>query len=341
MITRALRLLPPEAAHNFTVRALQALPIPPRKPDPRLQVHVWGKTFDSPLGLAAGFDKQGQVMGAMLNLGLGFVEVGSVTPQPQPGNPKPRVFRAPAQRAVINRYGFNSDGHRLVHGRLSKWRRANPNAPLGINLGMNKGEADPLSAYQRGIETFEGLATYLVVNLSSPNTAGLRDQQTAGLQELIQALRATRQDPSVPLLIKVAPDLQPEQIELIAHTAMAEKLDGLIVSNTTLDRPSTLPANLRDEAGGLSGAPLRDKAQAALAQFYAHTQGALPLIGVGGISNGADALSRIQAGADLLQVYTGLMYGGMGLINDVERALLTHMEAEGVTRLTALRKTPA
>ena len=324
MMHRLARLLPPEPAHHLTLAALKTLPVRKRPVDPRLKTDVWGHSFASPLGMAAGFDKQGQAMDALLRLGFGFTEVGSITPHPQPGNERPRVFRAPAIGGVINRYGFNSDGHDLVAARLRVWRHDNPTAALGVNLGMNKDCQDPLGAYVAGIERFEDLATYLVVNLSSPNTAGLRDQQTTGLRDLVEGLqRARRFD--VPLLLKVAPDLMPQQIETIAGTALDAGLDGLIISNTTLDRPFGLPQSLQTQAGGLSGAPLTAKALACLKAFYGYTQGRIPLVGVGGISSGADAVARLKAGADLLQVYTALLYKGLGLIEEIHRAILAEM----------------
>ena len=340
MRTRLLRLLPPEPAHTLSIRALQlGLGGRAAAPDPRLRVRLWGQDFASPLGLAAGFDKQGQVMTPLLNLGLGFVEVGTITPHPQPGNPRPRVFRAPAHQAVINRYGFNSHGHGAVLARLAAWRQANPDAPLGINLGMNKGEDKPIAAYVQGIRTFEQLATYLVINLSSPNTAGLRDQQTQGLADLIKALKDAQSLP-VPLLLKIAPDLQEEDLAAMAEVMLAEQLDGLIVSNTTLARPASLPAKFAAQTGGLSGAPLTDKALATLKTMARLLDRRIPLIGVGGIMSGADAVARLRAGADLLQTYTGLMYSGPALIAEIHEAILAAMDAAGVQSPQDLKDVP-
>ncbi len=327
---RLLTLLPPETAHKASLWALQrglggrGLP-----PDPRLGTHLWGQHFPSPLGMAAGFDKDGQVMAPLLRLGFGFVEVGTVTPAPQPGNARPRVFRAPAHGAVINRYGFNSAGHAQVLTRLRAWRAQNPTAVLGVNLGMNKAEPEPLRAYVEGIKCMEAVASYLVINLSSPNTQGLRDQQTQGLAALIQGMKAAQSQP-IPLLAKVAPDLTQAQIEALAATALAEGLDGLIVANTTLDRPEDLPARFRVQAGGLSGAPLKAKALATLRAFYTILQGHLPLIGVGGIMTGADAVARLRAGADLVQGYTGFTYRGPALIEETHQAILAALDAEGL-----------
>ena len=339
--TPLLRLLPPEPAHNLTINLLKTGLVPgSAEVDPRLATQVWGQTFRSPLGLAAGFDKQAEVMSPMLGLGFGFVEVGTLTPEPQPGNPKPRVFRAPGQKAVINRYGFNSVGQEAALPRLKKWRETHPTAALGINLGMNKGETDPLSAYKTGVRRFEELATYLVINLSSPNTQGLRDQQTQGLSDLIKGLKDSQSRP-VPLLLKVAPDLDAAQIELIVKAALDQGLDGLIVSNTTLDRPDSLPTNLQTEAGGLSGAPLTSKALKTLRQFSAQIAGRMPLIGVGGIMTGQDAVDRLRAGADLLQVYTGLMYRGPALIREIHKTILDAMETSGAQSPAELKGTAA
>ncbi len=337
---RLLALLPPETAHQASLWALQSgLGGRGARPDPRLGTRLWGQSFPSPLGMAAGFDKDGQVIAPLLRLGFGFVEVGTVTPEPQPGNPRPRVFRAPAHRAVVNRYGFNSAGHAEVLAHLRAWRAQNPQGILGVNLGMNRAEPDPLRAYVAGIKCMEAVASYLVVNLSSPNTQGLRDQQTQGLAALIQGMKAAQSRP-VPLLAKVAPDLSQAQIETIATTALAEGLDGLIVANTTLDRPDDLPARFRAQAGGLSGAPLRAKALATLRAFYAILQGRLPLIGVGGILNGADAVARLRVGADLIQGYTGFTYRGTALIEETHRAIRAALDAEGLASPADLKGRP-
>ena len=340
MKTRLLRLLPPEPAHGLTLQGLNLGLAGPRvRPVASLRTSLWGLDSPSPLGLAAGFDKDGAAITPLLELGLGFVEVGTITPKPQPGNPKPRVFRAPRQRAVINRYGFNSLGHERVYRRLAKWRAMNPEAILGINLGMNKGETDPLRAYLAGVRLFESLASYLVINLSSPNTAGLRDQQTAGLSDLIKAMQDVRHGTS-PLLLKLAPDLDGRQIDQIAKTAADQDLDGLILGNTTLDRPSSLPLAFAQEAGGLSGAPLTAKALRVLQAFSDRLQGRVPLIGVGGIMSGEDAVRRLKAGADLMQIYTGLLYRGPGLIREIYRAMAAAMAVAGVDSPQDLKGSP-
>ena len=340
MRTRLLRLLPPEPAHKLTLGALKlGLGGRGAQPAASLSTSLWGLNFSSPLGLAAGFDKDGEVMSPMLNLGFGFVEVGTITPEPQLGNAKPRIFRAPEQRSVINRYGFNSLGHASALDRLTKWREANPTALLGVNVGMNKGDTAPLKAYLKGLSLFEEVASYLVVNLSSPNTPGLRDQQTAGLGDLIKTLHDSRQS-ATPILVKIAPDLDEEQIDHVTKTALGQQLDGLIVSNTTLDRPDTLPAQLRQEAGGLSGALLTQKALKAMQAFSSRIEGQIPLIGVGGLMSGDDAVRRLKAGADLLQVYTGLIYRGPGLIRDIHEAIVAAMAEAKVSSPQELKGLP-
>ena len=333
-----LQFLSPETAHRIAVRALRyGLAGQARSIDRCLAVDLWGYRFPSPLGIAAGFDKQGQVVEPLLRLGFGFVEVGTLTPRPQAGNAKPRVFRAPAHRAIINRYGFNSDGYARVLSRLTAWRHKNPRGLLGVNLGINKGDTDPVKAYIKGIQVFENLATYLVVNLSSPNTEGLRDQQTQGLPRLIEGLQTARTLP-VPLLLKVAPDLQENQVTFISDVAKAYALDGLIVSNTTLDRPDYLPTTFRKQAGGLSGAPLRQKSLFVLKQFAQRLEGQVPLIGVGGIMSGSDAVARLRAGADLLQVYTGFVYSGPEFIDEIYEAIVTAMCKVGATSPQRLKE---
>ena len=332
-----LSMLNPEPAHQASIWALKyGLGGHAAAPDPRISMKIWGQTFPSPFGMAAGFDKQGQVMSPLLNLGLGFVEVGTITPNPQSGNPRPRVFRAPKQQAVINRYGFNSSGHDVVYARLAAWRTKNPEAALGVNLGMNKTEKNPLHAYISGIKLFEGLASYLVINLSSPNTKGLRDQQTEGLRDLIRGIKDA-QTQGTPLLAKVAPDLDDDQIKFISQVAMEEEIDGLIISNTTLDRPENLPKKFSAQRGGLSGAPLKNKALLTLKRFYSETSEQIPLVGVGGIMSGLDAVERIKAGATLIQSYTGIAFQGPDLIQEVNVAILKAMQQAGVTEVAKLR----
>jgi dihydroorotate dehydrogenase len=329
-----LGLIDPETAHRLTVRAL-ALGLGPRQDapdDPILACRLWGRDFANPLGIAAGFDKQGEAPAALFALGFGFVEIGSVTPKPQPGNPKPRVFRLTEDGSVINRYGFNSDGHDAVKARLVRYRERAPRpaGPLGVNLGKNKDSADAAADYAAGAAAFAGLADYLVVNVSSPNTPELRALQgRAELVGLLERVRAALPTPAPPLLLKIAPDLTEEDRRDIAATALDLALDGLIVSNTTIQRPPGLESRYRGEAGGLSGRPLAPLALAALGAMYRLTEGRIPLIGVGGVASGADAYRRIRAGASLVQLYTALVFDGPGLVGRIKRELAARLRADG------------
>jgi len=318
LATAVLRLLPPETAHHLALRAV-ALGLGPRRSAerPRLAQTLWGRRFPNPLGLAAGLDKDAVAPAGFLAAGFGFVEVGTLTPKAQTGNPQPRLFRLTEDAALINRMGFNNRGHAEARERLAARDRST--GILGINIGKNKDQTDAIADYVAGVATFGPLADYLTVNVSSPNTPGLRALQAkAPLIELVDAVKAARDglglaDPP-PILVKVAPDLSGEERKAIAEVALEHRLDGLIVSNTTISRPDSLKSAHRGEVGGLSGRPLRDLALAALADFHRLTQGKLPLIGVGGIESGADAYRRIRAGASLVQVYSALIYQGPGLV---------------------------
>lgn len=332
-----LHALPPETAHRLTLRALRAGlgPVDRTPDDPALAVDLWGLHFANPVGLAAGFDKDGEAPDALLDLGFGFVELGSLTPRPQPGNPRPRLFRLPAQRAVINRLGFNNGGQDGAARRLAN--RARPGrGPVGINLGKNKDSTDAAADYRAGVRALGPLADYLVVNVSSPNTPGLRALQgRAPLAELLTAVLAARRElaeagqGSPPLLLKIAPDLTEEDRADIAAVALELGLDGLIVSNTTIARPPGLPADLARETGGLSGAPLLAPSTEVLRAMARLTGGRIPLIGVGGIASGADAYAKIRAGASLVQLYTALIYDGPALIGRIKRDLAALLKADG------------
>jgi dihydroorotate dehydrogenase len=339
LITRLLRLLAPETAHRVTIRALAAgLGFHASGPeDPILETRLWGRRFPNPIGMAAGFDKNAEAYRAVLRLGFGFAEIGSVTPRPQAGNPKPRLFRLTEDRAVINRMGFNNDGVEAVARRLSD--RGHLPGPLGVNLGKNKDSADAAADYVQGVQALARYADYLVVNVSSPNTPGLRALQgREPLAALIEAVKRARRDacPEAPppLLVKIAPDLQPEDKQDIAAVALASGLDGLIISNTTLARPASLRSPHRGEAGGLSGAPLFQPSTELLAEMYRLTQGRLPLVGVGGIASGADAYAKIRAGASLLQLYSALVYEGPGLVGRIKRELAQCLRRDGFSSLS-------
>lgn len=337
-----MRLLPPEAAHRLSVRAL-AWGLGPRNAgddDPILATRLWGIEFANPLGLAAGFDKSAEAMEGTLGLGFGFVEIGSVTPQPQPGNPKPRLFRLAADRAVINRMGFNNDGAAVVRDRLRRYRDrvAPPGAmmagPIGVNLGKNRDTLDAGSDYARGAAALGRLADYVVVNVSSPNTPGLRALQgRADLVALLRRVHDALPRSAPPLVLKIAPDLTEEDKSDVARVALEIDIDGLIVGNTTITRPSGLVSRHRDEVGGLSGRPLAPLAAQVLGDMYRLTEGRIPLVACGGVADGREAYARIRAGASLVQIYTALVYQGPGLLARIKRDLAASLKADGFQRL--------
>jgi dihydroorotate dehydrogenase len=342
-LARSLLLtLDPEHAHELTLRSLEAglYPRPSGPDDPRLAVRVWGLNFPNPVGIAAGFDKDARVPDAVLRLGCGYAEVGSITPEPQPGNARPRVFRLVPERAIINRLGFNSGGHRAA---LERLRRRPPTGIVGVNIGANKDSPDRTGDYVRGIETFYDVASYLAVNISSPNTPGLRDLQApAALDELLGRImevrqrRATSSGRRVPIVVKLAPDLAEEDVPLITERLLAHGADGIAVSNTTLTRPGLAGNPVAKEAGGLSGRPLFARSTAMLARVYRTTGGRVPLIGIGGIDSPEAALAKIEAGASLLQLYTGLVYEGPGLIGRIKDGLIAALEQTAATSLQSL-----
>jgi len=325
-----LRRLDPETAHRLTLQALRLGLGPSRAPapDPALAQTLWGLRFASPVGLAAGFDKDAEAFPALLRAGFGFVEVGTVTPRPQAGNPRPRLFRLPEDGAVINRMGFNNAGMDAAAARL---QNRDPGAGIvGINIGRNKDAADPIDDYRRCAARLAPLADYLVVNVSSPNTPGLREMQSREtLLELVAAVRSAAGDGKAPpLLVKIAPDLNDSEIAEICAFAEEARPDGLVVSNTTIARPTSLTGAARGQAGGLSGAPLFEPSTALLRDVYARTGGRVPLIGVGGIRDGATAYAKIRAGASLVQLYTALAYQGPALIARILEGLAAHLRAD-------------
>ncbi len=338
-----LHCLDAEAAHGLAIRALKCglAGKAPARPDPILATRLFGLEFSNPIGIAAGFDKHGEVPDQLLDLGFGFVEIGSVTPKPQPGNPRPRLFRLPADRAVINRMGFNSIGHAAVAENLARRQRSGQNRRgiVGVNLGRNKDSTDAVGDYTAGVRAFAALADYLVVNVSSPNTPGLRALQgREPLAELLNAVmaaltEAARDLPRRPaLLLKMAPDLTNADREDIAAVALQTGIDGIIATNTTIERPASLTDPNRGEAGGLSGAPLMDPSTTVLADMYRLTEGRLPLIGVGGIASAADAYAKIKAGASLVQFYSAMVYEGPGLAARIIQGLAELMRVEGAAK---------
>jgi dihydroorotate dehydrogenase len=331
-----LRRLPPEAAHRASLRGL-ALGLGPRAtaPDPpRLGTRLWGRFFPNPVGLAAGFDKNAEAPDALLAVGFGFVEIGAVTPRPQYGNPKPRLFRLDADAALVNRLGFNSEGLEAVVRRLKHRRRRAGGGPIGANIGRNRRTGDEIEDYVLCVKALAPLVDYLSVNISSPNTPGLRElQRKSAVERLMEALLAARaavmaHDPP-PLLLKISPDLDDEERGDLAQAALVSGVEGLIIANTTVTRPASLRSEDAHEPGGLSGKPLFAPSTALVAEMSRLTQGRLPIIGVGGISSGANAYAKIRAGASLVQFYTALVYDGPGLVVRIKAELDALLARDG------------
>lgn len=328
LLRPALFTLDPETAHGLTLAALAHLPAG-RGPafDPVLETRIAGLRFPSPIGLAAGFDKDARVWRQMLGFGFGFAEVGTLTPRPQQGNPKPRIFRLVEDRAVINRLGFNNGGLQAALPRLA------PNPRLGVNVGANKDSADRIADYVTGVTAVRDRAAWITLNISSPNTPGLRGLQGEALPELLAAAAEARGTDGPPLFLKVAPDLDDSQIDFIARTLIESRLQGLIISNTTLARPESLKSRHAGETGGLSGAPLMAPSTAVLAAFAQRIEGRLPLIGAGGIASADDAYAKIRAGASAVQLYSALVYEGPGLPARLAAGLAALLKREGFTRI--------
>lgn len=320
-----------EQAHRLTIRALSLKPAGrPAARDPMLAVAVAGLEFPNPVGLAAGFDKDAEVFRQMLGFGFGSVEVGTLTPRPQAGNPKPRLFRLVEDRAVINRMGFNNQGQAAALRRLERRPRR---GVVGVNVGANKDSADRVADYAAGVRAVLGVADYLTINISSPNTPGLRAlQDKSALDALLEAVMEAR-GAGPPLFLKVAPDLEPKEVDDIATVAIARRVDALIIGNTTVSRPM-LVSKHKQETGGLSGAPLKRLALARLRDFARASAGTLPLIACGGIESGKDAFDRIRAGASLVQLYSALVYEGPGLAARINAELRLLLRRGGFAHLT-------
>jgi dihydroorotate dehydrogenase len=337
-----LRWFDPEDAHRLAIQGLRLLPpMRPRPDDPKLAVRAFGLNFPNPVGMAAGFDKSAEVPDALLRLGFGFVEIGSVTPKPQSGNPRPRLFRLERDEAVVNRMGFNNDGTDAVLRRLAN--RAHLSGIVGVNVGANKDSLDRVDDYVKLIETFAPVASYFTVNVSSPNTPGLRNlQQAAALDDLlakvIDARERVRQNAGdSPVLLKIAPDLTLNELDDVVHIARSRRVDGMIVGNTTIARSSTLREQSRaKEQGGLSGRPLFRLSTRMVAETYVRAEGAFPLVGVGGIDSGGAALTKIRAGASLIQLYSSLIYKGLGLVDDIKRDLASTLLRTGRDSLSEI-----
>ncbi len=334
-------MLPAETAHNITLAALKFMPLSffsiySSPSSPQLKTTLWGRNFPNPIGLAAGFDKNAESLSGLFGLGFGFIEAGTVTVKPQTGNPRPRVFRNPENSAVINRMGFPNGGVAKFKDNLQKFlsKKPKPNGILGLNIGMNKDQTDPAKDYTALVRSLAPMADYLTINISSPNTPGLRNLQEKGpLTDLLTAVLAERKNSCgqypPPLLVKLAPDLTDEQLIDIAEVLLSLKIDGVILSNTTLSRPDHLPQSFREEKGGLSGAPLTEISNAVIRRFYALTKGQIPIIGVGGVKNGKDAYTKIRAGASLIQLYSNLIFQGPSLPSMINKELLDLLTQDG------------
>jgi dihydroorotate dehydrogenase len=337
-----LRMLDAENAHRLAIRGLRMLPYArPRPDDPKLAVRAFGLNFPNPVGIAAGFDKNAEVPDALLRLGFGFAEIGSVTPKPQSGNPRPRIFRLERDEAVINRLGFNNDGAEVVLRRLAA--RAQNGGIVGVNVGANKDSPDRTQDYVRLIETFAPVASYFTVNVSSPNTPGLRNlQQAAELDDLLARVidareRVRKNAGDSPVLLKIAPDLSLADLDDVVHVARSRGVDGMIVANTTIGRPSTLREQARSkEQGGLSGRPLFRLSTRMVAETFVRVEGAFPLIGAGGIDSGGAALTKIRAGASLIQLYSALVYKGVGLVDSIKADLSSTLLRTGRDSLSEI-----
>ena len=340
MGTAGMRMLPAERAHKTTIKALKAGlgPSAAKTPLPELVTEVGGLTLPNPVGLAAGFDKDCEVPDAMLAAGFGFVECGTVTPRPQLGNPKPRLFRLTEDQAVINRMGFNNGGLEVFKSRLVK--RQNKNGIIGANLGANKDSTDRVGDYVAGLKAIWGLSDYFTINISSPNTPGLRDlQNEQAMDELLGRLTEARAEltgdkSGYPMFLKVAPDVDMGEIERIVSQACTYGMNAIIVSNTTIARPDTLRSAHKGEGGGLSGAPLFEPSTEVLKEFYAAAAGKIDLIGVGGISNGAQAYAKIRAGAKAVQLYSALVFKGPGLVTEINQDLIARLKADGFNSIS-------
>ncbi|KZC15010.1 PREDICTED: dihydroorotate dehydrogenase (quinone), mitochondrial [Dufourea novaeangliae] len=335
-----IQLVDPEFAHVAAVKILQwGLLGKQNAEDPSsLGINVLGLQFKNPLGMAAGFDKQGEAVEGLHRIGFSFVEIGSITPKPQPGNPKPRVFRLVEDSAVVNRYGFNSEGHDIVWHRLRKLKdNKNFHGIIGVNLGKNKTSEDAAQDYVEGIKKFSDVADYFVINVSSPNTPGLRSlQNKKDLEQLLMKINEVRQsiESRQPLLLKLAPDLSDSEKQDVADVILKKKtkVDGLILCNTTITR-NNLTSSLKEETGGLSGAPLTDVSTAMISDMYKRTHGTVPIIGVGGIFTGADAYDKIKAGASLVQLYTSFAYRGPPVIGKIKRELNEMLKRDGLASI--------
>ena len=340
---KILKFLPPELAHSFSIQVLKYINLKyDNINDPILSQHILGLDFPNPIGLAAGFDKNAEVISSMFSLGFGFIEVGTITPLPQNGNPKPRVFRLEEDKGIINSLGFNNKGILKAKKNLIKFKSSsNKNRIVGVNLGINKNSTDSINDYLFGIESFCNLANYITINISSPNTVGLRDLQLRGkIENLIKQVVLKREKidslTKIPIFIKISPDLNDDQLRDIALISLANNIDGLIITNTTINRPNNLLSKNKNFKGGLSGKPLFQASNKILKKMYNLTNGQIILIGVGGISSGSDCYEKIKSGASLIQLYSALTFSGPSLISKIKKELVDLIKTDGYKNITDL-----
>ena len=333
---KIIRKFPPEISHNITLRLLQLSFRQKRILDnPILYQHIFGYDFSNPIGMAAGFDKNVEVVAPLLNLGFGFVEAGTITPEPQYGNNKPRIFRLSEDSSIINHLGFNNKGAEYAAKKLKKLNlNSLSKGIVGINIGKNKNSSNYIDDYSYCLEKLGPLAHYVTINVSSPNTPGLRDIQNRGqIEKLVEELKIKKNKlptlENVPIFFKISPDLNEEQIRDIALMSLANNVDGLVLSNSTLDRPKTLISDFKNEIGGLSGKPLFLKSTLILKKMYKLTNGQIPLIGVGGVSNGLECYEKIKSGASLVQLYSALTYEGPSIIIKILSELINLLKTDG------------
>lgn len=344
MLWKLAYLLQPETAHQLAIGLLRRYPrfmsrlmTRPIDNHPALSQKLWGIDFANPIGLAAGFDKNAEIVPAMMQMGFGFIEVGTLTPRAQAGNDKPRLFRLSRDRAIINRLGFNNQGQQRAHRRLEMLYNQPKKSIIGVNIGKNKDTDDAIADYVLGWQQMADVADYITVNISSPNTAGLRElQQYKQLQNLLEALGnvRTKHQKKIPLFVKIAPDLGQEQIKDIVELSLTYQVNGLIISNTTIERFDSMKSYHMQQTGGLSGQPLFQKSTAVLAKFYRLTEGRIPLIGVGGVASAEQAYQKIRAGANLIQLYTALIYSGFKLVHEIHRQLPRLLAKDGYNHIS-------
>ena len=340
---KILKFLPPELAHSFSIQVLKYINLKYDSiNDPILSQHILGLDFPNPIGLAAGFDKNAEVISSMFSLGFGFIEVGTITPLPQNGNPKPRVFRLEEDKGIINSLGFNNKGILKAKKNLIKLKSSsNKNRIVGVNLGINKNSKDSINDYLFGIESFCNLANYITINISSPNTVGLRDLQLRGkIENLIKQVVLKREKidslTKIPIFIKISPDLNDDQLRDLALISLANNIDGLIITNTTINRPNNLLSKNKNFKGGLSGKPLFQASNKILKKMYNLTNGQIILIGVGGISSGSDCYEKIKSGASLIQLYSALTFSGPSLISKIKKELVDLIKTDGYKNISDL-----